>query len=113
MKTLGTLHPTNDTPIFPDNVGVAVISSAGAVVAQDWPSGAQLVGFDAPAAFWIHPRSTGVAVGTTSQAGSTSQNLSIRMNNGHERIFQIAAESTGYSITAETSGVIGLSFWRK
>ena len=113
MRAIGTLHPTDSVPAFPDNVGIAVISSAGAVVAFDWPTGANLVGFDGHAAFYLHPRTTGVAVPTTSQAGSTSQNLSMRMNQAHDALYQIPGDSTGYSVTAETTGVIGMCFWRK
>ena len=111
MRKVGSLHPTEGTPVFPDTVGVAVISSAAAVVAMDYPTGANLMHFDAHAAFWFAPSSTTVAVATTSQAGSTSQ--SMRINQGHEWLYQITPGSTGYSITAETTGVIGMAFWAK
>lgn len=112
MRDIGMLHPTSNTPMFPENVGIAVISTAGAIVAQDYPDGARFMHIDAPAAFWIHPTSTAVAIGTTSQVGSTSQNLSMRFNQGHEVAWQIIPGSTGYSITSETSGVISIGFWK-
>ena len=113
MKPIGTLHPTDDVPVVPENIGIAVISSAAAVVAFDYPSGAHIIHFDAHATFYWHPTSTGVAIPTTSQAGSTSQNQVLRMNSGHETMFQITPGATGYSVTAETTGIIGISFWRR
>lgn len=113
MKTIGSLHPTEDVPLVPENIAICVISTAGAIVAQDYPAGAQIMHFDAHATIYFHPSSTGVAIPTTSQVGSTSQNRVMRLNNGHEGKYQIPADSTGYSITSETSGITGIQFWRK
>lgn len=112
MNTFGT-NPTRH-PAFPDTLGVAIISTAAAVVAQDWPTDAGMVHFNVHADSWLNAWSTSVAIPTTNSAGTTSstgQNLLLKA--GHEHIFQIPGVSTGYSVTAATSGVIGIAFWKK
>lgn len=113
MNTLGT-NPVLGNPVFPDTLGVAVITTAGAVVAQDWPTSAQLVHFNVHADSWLNPWSTAVNIPTTNSSGTTvSSGQNVLLKAGHEHVFQIPGISTGYSVTAATSGVIGVSFWRK
>lgn len=112
MRIYGALNPTHLIPMPPDTVGMAVISSAAAVVAQDWPTDAQLVAFGSTMGFWVNMVSTKANVPTTNQAGTTaSSGLMEYVNAG--TIYQILGGSTGYSVVAATSGVISLSFWRK
>lgn len=112
MNTRG-VNPL-DIAVIPDTVGAVVISSAGAVVAQDWPSGAQIVHFDLNINVWANLWSTAVSIPTTNSAGTTvSSGQNIAMRTGHDHVFQIPGESTGYSITSLTSGEIAIQFWRK
>ncbi len=112
MRTYGALNPINLIPNPPDTVGMAVIAAAAAVVAQDYPDNAHLVAFGSTMDFWANMESTGVNIPTTNQVGTTvSSGLNEYLRPG--TIYQILAGSTGYSLTAPTSGVISLSFWRK
>jgi hypothetical protein len=113
MRTYGALNPTDLIPTPPDTVGAAIISSAGAVVAQDWPSTeAHLIAFGSTMDFWANMASTDVNIPTTNSNGTTlSSGLNEYLRPG--TIYQRIADSTGYSLTAPTSGVISLSFWRK
>lgn len=112
MRTYGTPNSFDNIGVAPDTVGTVVISSANAVVAQDWPDNAQLVAFGSTMGFWLNAVSTEVNIPTTNQEGATgSSDLNEYVEHGFRQ--QITADATGYSITAPTSGVISLSFWRK
>lgn len=110
MRFYGARSQTDLIPVPPDTVGVAVISTAGAKVALDYPSGAQLVAFGAETNFWAHMASTAVTIPTTNQAGSTTA-LSEYLRDG--TMYQIPNASTGLSLTCASSQVITLSYWRK
>lgn len=112
MMAYGALRPTDQIPVPPDTVGVAIISTALAVVAQDWPADAQLVTFGSTMGFFANMRSTHANVPSTNQAGTTvSSGLQEYLQSGVT--YQIPGGSTGYSLVAPTSGVVTLSFWRK
>ena len=110
MNPYGSLHPTDGIPVPSDTFGSAIISTAGAVVAQDWPTNAKMVAISAPMNFWMNWRSTGVNVPTTNSTGTT---LSSGCNELNPTVRQIPGDSTGYSLTAASSGAISLQFWRK
>lgn len=112
MRPYGALNSVDQIPIVPDTVGSIQISSAGAVVAQDWPTNAQLVYFSPPPAFAfvVNYLSTQAAFSGASTPGSTAGLAASIQNPG---IRQIPAGSTGYSITATSSGFITAEFWRK
>ena len=110
MRPYGALHPTELIPVPPDTVGVANISTALAVAAFDFPSGADLVAFGSTANFWCDMQSTSVAIPTTTENGSTSV-LSEYLRDGV--MYQIPGDSTGGSITAASSGIISLSYWSR
>lgn len=110
MRPFGSLNPTDLIPVPPDTVGVAEISSAGAVVAQGWPTNAHIVAFGSTQNFWADMGSTGVAIRAASSAGSTAIPSEI-LRDG--TFYQIPGTSTGYSLTAEAAGTITLSFWAK
>lgn len=113
MNTIG-INPILHNPVFPETLGIAVITTAEAVVAQDWATGAQLVHFNVHADSWLNPWSTAVNIPTTNSSGTTvSSGQSFLLKPGHEHVFQIPGASTGYSLTAATSGVISIEFWRK
>jgi hypothetical protein len=97
MRPFGSLNPTDLIPVPPDTVGVAEISSAGAVVAQGWPTNAHIVAFGSTQNFWADMGSTGVAIRAASSAGSTA----------------IPSEILRDGTTAEAAGTITLSFWAK
>lgn len=109
MNTFGT-NPTL-YPVAADTIGNAIISTAAAVVAQDWPDGAGMVHFNCMVDSWANFYSTGVAIPTTNSAGSTSG--SVLLKAGHAHFYQIPGVSTGYSLTAVTSSVINIEFWKK
>lgn len=114
MNTFGTNPLSGGNPVAPDTVGNAIISTAAAIVAQDWPTGGQLVHFNCTADSWVNLYSTGVTIPTTNSAGTTaSSGLAVLLKAGHEHVYQVPGASTGYSITAATSGVVNIEFWRK
>lgn len=113
MRAYSALHPTEQIPISPDTVGAAIITTALAVVAQDWPAGARFVSFDSTATFYANLASTGVNVPTTNSTGTTASSGLNEISAGH-LVRQISTGlSTGYSLTAPTSGVITASFWKQ
>lgn len=109
----------------PSHVGSAIITTAGAVVAQNWPTGftgstgAKVVQFSSEQAIVLNAYSTGAAYPTTNSVGttgSTASNLTANVliaASGFDQpfIFRIPISSTGYSITARTSGVVSIGFW--
>jgi len=112
MRSYGIRHPIDRAPVPPDTVGTVVISSAAAVVAQDWPDDAHIVTFGSTMGFFLNSESTSVNIPSTNQSGATgSSDINEYVDHGLTR--QILGDSTGYSITAPTSGVITLSFWSK
>ena len=111
MRSFGSMHPTDLIPVPPDTVGVAVVSSASAVVSQDIPSGAEMVVFGSPANFWCRIGSTGVAIPSASTAGSSGGNPSEFLRDG--TTYQIPGGSTGLSISATAGMTISLSYWGK
>lgn len=109
MRKYGILEPPRH-PVSPEYVAIAKISSAGAVIAQDYPDGAHLVRFGSEAGFFFNHASTAIAAPTTSWSASTASSLAIEyLSNGDTR--QIVSGSTGYSVTSNSSGYISLSFW--
>jgi hypothetical protein len=110
MRTIGLMHPTDLIPVPPDTVGTAVISSASAVVALDYPDDAHLVRFGSTAGFWLDMESTSVAIPTASSKGTTAARNEYVESGMY---YQIPGDSTGLSITAATSGVVSLSYWRR
>src|SRR3990167_5849730 len=90
-------------------VGAAIITTAGAVVAQNWPdvsgtygsTAQKFVIFDGSVMLAINMFSTGAAFPTTNSSGTTaSSGLSFVQPAGHQHTYRIPSASTGYSITA-------------
>lgn len=114
MRPIGSLHPTELTPVSPDTCGSVIITAAAAVVAQDYPSGAHIVRFSGTMNFYVNFGTTSVTIPSTNQSGTTaSSGLNELMQGGWPEYRQVPGSSTGYSITAPTSGVITASFWKK
>lgn len=110
MRAFGALNPRDLIPVPPDTVGSVSVTSAGAVVALDFPTGATIVCFGSETNFWCDMESTSVAIPAVSSAGTTATR-SEYLRDG--TFYQIPGASTGFSITAATSGVISTSFWSK
>lgn len=113
MIPYSALHPTDLNPIPPDTVGSIIITTANAVVAQDWPTNAQIVTFSSTVPHYINWRSTSVTIPSTNQSGTTASSGLSEMNAGTITRQISTGTSTGYSITGATSGVVTLSAWRK
>lgn len=112
MRPYSALHPTEQLPVPPDTIGVAIITTAFAVVAQDWPTGARFVSFDSTASFYANLMSTAVNVPTTNSSGTTASSGLNAISAGNLLRQVSTGLSTGYSLTAPTSGVITASFWK-
>lgn len=115
MRKDGTLNPTDQVPIRPDTVGTIIGTSAGAIVAFDWPSGVNvgLVTFAGNVPFYVNFASTFASTPSTNSSGTTlSSGLNELVPTAITR--QISTgESTGYSIAFPTSGLVSASFWQK
>ena len=114
MRAIG-VNPTG-YPLAPDTVGTAIITTAAAPVALDYPSGAQMVRFSSTGPFYPNHGSTGVNIPSTNSGGTTAssgQNILQPGGNQASPIYQIPGGSTGFSLTAPASGVITAEFWRK
>lgn len=109
MRDYGALRNTELTPVPPDTVGTVVISSAGAVVAADWPALADLVLFSGTVDFYANLRSTGARVPSTNSVGSTNPLDLNELNPGVRQL----SNSTGYSIAGPSSGIVTVSFWSR
>lgn len=113
MKTDGTMHPTDQVPVAPDTVGVTIGTSVGAVVAFDWPSGAEIVTFAGTSGFFLNMVTTGAHIPTTASSGATgSSERTEFIPSAVTR--QITGDSTGYSLAFQSSGVIvTASMWAR
>jgi hypothetical protein len=97
-------------------VGAAIISTS-------WPGASsnglstdspRFVELDSQMAFVFNPWSTGVHYPSTNSSGTTaSSEINILQAQGHEHVYRIPGISTGYSITAATSGTISISFFHE
>lgn len=114
MRTMGPLIKGIESVLMPpDTVGTAILTTAGAVVAQGWPTGAHIVHLNSSVRVYFNPASTSATVPTTNSAGSTvAAGQNIMLNTVHQHYYYIGS-STGYSIAGETSGVATLSFWKE
>lgn len=115
MRSFGALQPTSLIPVPPDTVGAAVVSSAGAVVALDYPTDADgkvpgIVCIGSTAGCWVDMESTGVAIPSASSKGTTSSRNEFIPPGTY---YQIPGSSTGLSITANSAAKVSLSYWRK
>lgn len=109
MRAYGSLNPKQDIPSPSDTFGSIIISSAGAVQASDWPTGAKRVAFSGEMNFYVNWASTKANIPTTFSSGTT---VSSGMNELNPGVRNISTDlSTGYSIIAPTSGVITAQFW--
>lgn len=111
MKPFGARGVNDQIPIPPDTVGLSIVTTAGAIVAQDWPSSAaEYVLFAGTMDFYANFRTTAANVPTTNSTGTTASSGLNELNPG---LRQIPGDSTGYSISAPTSGLVTASFWSK
>lgn len=109
MRAYGSINPLFDTPNPSDTFGSIIISSALAVVAQDWPTGARRVAFSGEAPFYVNWASTKVNVPSTNSTGTTASSGGNELNPGVRNVSTNL--STGYSVTGRTSGVVTVQFW--
>ncbi len=95
-------------------MATVIVSTAGAVVAQDYPSDAAYFHVSADARLFLNLRTTEAAVLSATIAATTATTgLNILVNSGHEHIYEIPTGSTGYSMTAESSAMATIEFWSK
>lgn len=110
MRPLGITQGNNFQAGPPDTIGVAVLSSAGAVVAFDHPAAARYVRFGSTGVFYTDMRSTGVTIPTTTAVPSTGNRVVLHPAQD-QNMHSIDPTSTGMSLTAPSSGVITLEYW--
>jgi len=109
MKKIGKLQPTANARSAPDTVATVVVSSAGAITAADYPTGASLMKMDTDTAAFVNLTSTAVHLPAASIAATTSSSGLIEaVSPQQDKLWQING-STGYSVTAETTAIITLS----
>lgn len=116
MRTIGTLHPTEGTPLPPDTV-VTLALTANTAAAADWPANTQIVRLtgqttaNATLQFSANLFSTGVASPAAGTSANSSAGVSHPVN--QPTSFQIAGGSTGFSAISATSGFVFAECWRK
>lgn len=110
MRPLGLTAGNNYQAAPSDTIGVAVISTAGAVVAFDHPPGARYVRFGSASVFYTNMRGASLTIPTTTATPSTG-NTTILHPVQDQNIYAIDPTSTGLSLTAPSSGVITLEYW--
>lgn len=112
MRNIGPrLRPIDTVLVAPDTVATAILTTAGAVVAQDWPDGATIMHINNSVRVYFNPVSTSATIPTTNSIGSTATaNRNIQLGAGHQHYYYVN-DSTGYSIAGESSGVATIEFW--
>lgn len=120
MRGLGTLHPTDGSPMMSDTVASVIGTTAGAIVAQDYyastlpTSRPTIMIITATVACWFNDNSTKSTSPSTNTAGTTlssDRNILIPANTPIRR--QIAGDSTGYSFAFPSSGIAVLEFFKR
>lgn len=120
MRGIGSLHPTEGITVPSDVVAIVIGTSAGAVIAQDYPSGGTATGSSRPHIMIISSQvpmffrdgTTGAAIPATNGTtpGSTAHGGAFISQSA---MYQIPAGSTGYSVAFPTSGIATIEFFRK
>ena len=107
MRTLGTMHPT-DNPVAPDCVLTLVVTVASSARAFDWPTGAKYASFGSDCNFFVNYASTAVALATSSPTTPTTTGSSAvqEINPG---VRQIPGGSTGGSIISPSTGFVTIA----
>lgn len=123
MRSVGTLHPTDNIPVPPDTQQTLLIAGSSGQ-AYDWPTGStaggRIVRFTglttagAQLNFNLNlfttmaaaPSTVGSSVGTTQ--GTTGFGHAVLGRDS----FQIPGDSTGWSVAALSSGYIMAEFWK-
>jgi hypothetical protein len=127
MRNLGTLHPTDGTPLPPDTVKTFLMTGGSSAQASDWETSTGAVANAAAAAVHvirITPATTaggqffanvnlysGAAAVPASGTSVSSAGVSHPVM--APTMFQVPGNSTGYSIAAYTSGTVQVEMWRK
>ena len=95
-----------------DTIATLIGSTAGTVIAQDYPTDAKYMHISSDTRLYINQVSTSATIPTTTTAPSTATaTLNYMHNAGHEHIYYIPTNSTGYSVAFESSGKATIEFW--
>ena len=115
MRAFGPLKDGDSFRVPADTIGTAVITTAGFAVKGDWPTGRHTIRISSPVRAYYNPISSKASVPTTSllvgSTASTSINIGICANQPES--FYVPADSTGFAIAGETSGVITVEYWKQ
>ena len=105
MRTLGTMHPT-DNPVAPDYVLTLVVTVASSARVFDWPAGTKYAVFGRDVAtMFVNYGSTAAAYPTSSPTtpATTGSSACLEVN---PTIRAIPGGSTGGSIISPTTGFV-------
>lgn len=124
MRAYGALSPIDQIPLPADTVHTLLIAASSGQ-AMDWSgstvsstaTGTQLVRFSGVTTagalmnFWVDLASTNAAAPSSglSTQGTAGFGIPVQGN----RIFQVPAGSTGFSVAALSSGYVNAEVWRK
>lgn len=109
MRTLGTMHPT-DNPVAPDYVLTMVVTVASSARAFDWPTGTRFASFGSDCNFFVNYGSTAVTLPTSSLAGVTTGSSACQEINPGVR--SVPADSTGGSVISPSTGYITIACYK-
>ena len=114
MRTIGPTKHTESFHTPPDTVGTVVVSVAATGIAQDYPTGAQLMRIKPDMQSFFNPLSTSAVVPSTNEPGTTeSTGRNIMLDTVRDHYYSIPSGSTGFSINAATTGLVHTEFWMR
>jgi len=110
MRTLNSQNKQNTTGMA-DTMSTFVLA-AGTAQADDYPTGAKYMHISSDTKLFINYSSTGAIVPAASVSATTSSTgLSVVQNPGHEHIYEVASDSTGYSLVSVTTGIAVVQYY--
>lgn len=121
MRPNGVMHPTdaNNVPVGSDTQAKFALAAA-APQAADWPVGAEIARLTGVTtlggafAFYFNDGSTKASSAADSSFTSgTSQSSGLNSYIVGSRDFQIPGTSTGFSLSAASSGIVSVECWGK
>ena len=108
MRSLGTLHPTENPA--PSDAIMSIVLAAATGQAFDMPAGSGYVNFAGNVDYWVRFGSTAAAI---PGASSTAASSAAAVFKPTIRNFGSTASCTGFSIIAATSGAVTAEFYAK
>lgn len=124
MRAYGSMHPTDMNPLPPDTV-TSILLAAATAQNMDYPPGAKMVEINArssdgttktPSPVYMNFFSSNAAIpssGTTSATATSAGSTGVSVPVFTHMVYQVPGGATGFSVIAQTSCWVHLSWWGK